>query len=113
MIRHYKDRSEGYYALAEGVSPNAGWLEISESEADTIYTPTPEQLAAIAAAKAVHVQNTLDAQVARNDPQLSAIAAMTPSQAAQWIETNVTNLIEAKQALQIMAKAICILARRI
>lgn len=34
MIRHYKDRSDGYYALAEGVSPNAGWLEISESEAE-------------------------------------------------------------------------------
>lgn len=71
--------------------------------------PTPEQLAIQAKA----AQEAADAQAAREDAAIAAIAAMTPAQAAAYVENNVTNLAEAKAVLKTMAKAICVLARRI
>lgn len=74
-----------------------------------IDQPSPEKLAVQAKA----AQEAADAQAAREDAAIAAIAAMTPAQAAAYVENNVTNLAEAKAVLKTMAKAICVLARRI
>jgi len=109
----YADAGNNVLLLDDGDPAPEGYSAISDAEYAALLAPTTEQLAAIAAAHAKAVKDAADAQEAREDAQLAAIAALTPAQAAQWIEDNVTNLAEAKSALKIMAKALCILARRI
>lgn len=38
---------------------------------------------------------------------------MSPAQAAQWVETNVTNLTEAKRVLKALAAIVCVLVKEI
>lgn len=73
----------------------------------------PDQQAAQAAIDAAAAQALADVQEAKADAQVIALATMTPAQAAQWIETNVTSLATAKDALKVMAKIQCLLARQI
>ena len=82
-----------------------------EEESDILLDWTPTQAKIDAAARVT--KDAADALAAKQDVQLAAIAAMTPAQAAQWIEDNVTTLASAKVALKFMAKAICVLARKL
>lgn len=50
---------------------------------------------------------------ARSDLLLMQIKSMTPTQAALWVETNVTTLAQAKIALKVFAKMLVILAKDI
>jgi hypothetical protein len=45
------------------------------------------------------------------DTLLTQLKGLTPDQAAQWIEANVTDLPSAKVALKVMAKVIVFLLR--
>jgi hypothetical protein len=47
------------------------------------------------------------------DGPLQALIAKTPAQGAQWIEDNVNNLADAKQALKSLVKAVIALSHRI
>jgi len=50
---------------------------------------------------------------ARSDALLMQFKSMTPTQAAQWVETNVTNIATAKNALKVFAKMLVILSKDI
>ena len=50
---------------------------------------------------------------ARSDALLMQLKAMTPTQAAAWVETNVTNLAQAKVVLKVFAKMLVIVAKDI
>jgi len=108
----HADASNKVLLMDDGEPAPEGYSAISDAEYAALLASTPEHIATLAA-QAKAAQDAADAQEAREDAQLAAIAALTPAQAAQWIEDNVTNLAEAKNALKIMAKALCILARRI
>jgi hypothetical protein len=58
-------------------------------------------------------QDELDAEAARQYAKLRALREMTPAQVADWVEANVTNLGQAKDAIKTLAVAVCVLARRI
>ena len=73
----------------------------------------PQEVADEAAADAKAVKNTADATAAKGDAKLRALANMTPAQARAWINANVTNLAEAKDALGTLAAAVVVLARRL
>lgn len=76
------------------------WLEEGNTALEPDAPPQP-------------TRDEIDAAAARADQEVMAIAAMTPAQAADWIEVNVTSIATAKMALRRMAKALCILARRV
>lgn len=67
--------------------------------------PTPEQLAA--------AKDAADTEVAREYAKLKALITMSPSEIPTWIEANVTNLAQAKDALTTLAIAVSILGRRL
>jgi anthranilate phosphoribosyltransferase len=54
----------------------------------------------------------VDINEVKTNPKLEALRAMSPKEAAQWIDANVTNLSEAKDALGTMAAAIVYLIHR-
>lgn len=58
-------------------------------------------------------QEELDAAAARVYAKLAALRGMTPSQVDAWVNTNVTDLASAKDAIKTLAIAVSILARRI
>ena len=58
-------------------------------------------------------QDELDAQASRNYAKLAALRAMTPAQVSSWVDANINNLADAKDALKTLAIAVGILARRI
>jgi len=58
-------------------------------------------------------QDELDTEAARQYAKLKALREMTPAQVADWVEANVTNLAQAKDAIKTLAVAVCVLARRI
>jgi hypothetical protein len=58
-------------------------------------------------------KDELDAVAARQYAKLNAIKSMSPSEIISWIDTNISNLADAKEALKTMAVAVSVLARRI
>jgi hypothetical protein len=54
-----------------------------------------------------------DEKELKADGPLQALITKTPAQGAQWIEDNVNNLAEAKQALKFLVKAVIALSHRI
>lgn len=54
-----------------------------------------------------------DAESAKADILLSALAAKSPAEVAAWIDANVTDLASAKQVLRALAKVVALLARRL
>lgn len=58
-------------------------------------------------------QDQLDAVAARAYAKLTALKAMTPAQVIAFVQANVTNLVQAQDAIATLAIAVSILARRI
>lgn len=85
---------------------NADWREFQRWVADG-NTPDPED------PPPPPTQDEKDAEAARIHEKLSALKSKTPAQVEAWVESNVNNLAEAKDALKTLAVAVCILARRI
>ncbi|GIW55343.1 MAG: hypothetical protein KatS3mg082_1747 [Nitrospiraceae bacterium] len=54
-----------------------------------------------------------DAESAKADILLSALATKSPAEVAAWIDANVTNLASAKQVLRALAKVVALLVRRL
>lgn len=54
-----------------------------------------------------------DAESAKADILLSALAAKSPAEVAAWIDANVTDLASAKRVLRALAKVVALLARRL
>lgn len=54
-----------------------------------------------------------DRQSANADAMVQSFQAMTPTQAAVWIDANVNNLTAAKTVLKAFAKMLVILARKL
>ncbi len=61
----------------------------------------------------VKSQEQIDTEAARAYAKLAALRSMTPAQVASWVDANVTNLAEAKDAIKTLAIAVCVLARRL
>lgn len=59
------------------------------------------------------VKDAADAAAARVDIKLQVLAAMSPAQARAWVNANVNNLADAKDALGTLAAAVVVLARRL
>jgi len=77
---------------------------------DTIPPLPDADLAAIAATLA---KDAADAQAARTYAKLIALRAMSPAQVQAWVAANVTNLVQAQDAIATLAIAVSILARRL
>jgi hypothetical protein len=73
------------------------------------YVPTQEELDRQAAYAAL----LADAENAKADVRLRAIAGRTPAQARAWVDSNVTNLAQAKEILGDLAAIATILVRRL
>lgn len=58
-------------------------------------------------------QDMLDVQAANTYAKLVALRNMTPAQVMTYIDANVNNLAEARDALKTLAIAVSILARRL
>lgn len=56
-------------------------------------------------------QEDLDLAAAKGDAKLEAVKTMTPAQIRNWVDTNVTNLAQAKDLLATLAVAVSILWR--
>lgn len=61
----------------------------------------------------VRSKDDVDLDAARADAEVLALAAMTPAEAAAWVDANVTTIATARTALRRMVKVLCILARRL
>lgn len=49
----------------------------------------------------------------RQFAKLNALKSMSPSQVQSWVQANVTNLAQAKDAIETLAVAVSLLARRL
>lgn len=65
---------------------------------------TAEQLTALQYAK--------DAAEVGLDPRLRLLLDARPAQIGQWVESNVTNLNEAQEAIKLILQALVVLGRR-
>lgn len=83
---------------------------IAEGNTPTpVDPPTPAELEAIAQA----VKEATDATAAKTHAKLTALKGMSPAQVQTWVASNVTNLVQAQDAITTLAIAISILARRL
>lgn len=68
---------------------------------------------AIAKESADKVAAIADSFSARADNTINTLAAMTPAQAAAWVEANVNTFADQKAFDKTIAKILCVLARRL
>jgi hypothetical protein len=93
------------------------------ANADTTYTiyeqgdaallpqPSAADISAAAAAAALAAQDTADALAVKANNAVKTFVNMTPAQVDAYIAANVTNIATAVNMLQLLAKAVLILAR--
>ena len=62
---------------------------------------------------AQQTKDAADANAAKAYTKLTTLKAMTPTQVQAWVATNVTNLVQAQDAIATLAIAVSILARRL
>lgn len=87
-------------------SMNPDWIDYL-AWLDKGNTPMPDD------PPAPPTKDERDAVAARQYAKLNAIKSMSPSEIISWIDTNISNLADAKEALKTMAVAVSVLARRI
>jgi hypothetical protein len=58
-------------------------------------------------------QDEVDAQSALADAEVALLTSMTPQQAAEYIDAQVTSVASARATLRMMARILCVLARRL
>ena len=99
---------------------NFGQMVVRLSDGAFVPPDNPELLAWLAAGNVIAPadvvpmsQEQLDIAAAKAYQKLSALRTMTPAQVQTWVDANVTNLAEAKDALKTLAVAVSILARRL
>lgn len=73
-----------------------------------VYIPSAEEVARKEAETAFQT----DLVDVRNYPKLNALKGMAPTQIRTWVDANVTNLAEARDAIKTLAIAVSLLARR-
>ena len=73
--------------------------------------PTGPAPAEVAAQIALREQRAAERSDARAYAKLQTLAGMSPTQIATWVNTNVTTLADAKDAIKTLAIAVGILAR--
>lgn len=100
--------------------PNFGSMVIRLSDGAFVPRDNPDLLAwvakgnVIAPADVVPVsQEQLDIEAAKIYAKLAALRTMTPQQVQVWVDANVNNLADAKDALKTLAIAVGVLARRL
>lgn len=82
--------------------------------ADGSLTAVDNLLTAEEAAQQAEVAKDLeDAQAARTYAKLVALRNMSPAQVQAWVTANVTNLAQARDAIETLAVAVSVLARRL
>lgn len=74
---------------------------------------TSEEAAIRLAKEEAEALTTQELLNAKSYPKLQALASMTPTQVKSWVDTNITNFAEAKDAIKTLAIAVSILARRL
>ena len=62
---------------------------------------------------AKELKDRQDADAAKVDNKVNAVAGMTPAQARSWVASNVTNFADAKDLLGTMLAMLTVLARRL
>jgi hypothetical protein len=76
--------------------------------------PTQAQVdAALAQIDAAATAQAADVSAAKQYAKLQALKNMTPAQVGAWIDANINNLADAKDALKTLAIAVSVLARRL
>lgn len=73
---------------------------------------TPEDMA-VDADVPVLTKDDQDVQELKLNNVLNALQRMSPSEVDAWIQTNVTNLAQAKQVLAMLAGVVAILSRKL
>lgn len=111
MTTNYKLASEGVFRLPDMAHipahpDNADWRQYQEWLAEG-NTPLP------ADPPSPPTQDELDAEAAKQYAKLVALKNMTPAQVQAWVDANINNLADAKDALKTLAIAVSILARRL
>lgn len=86
-------------------NPKAVWYDINRI---VIYTGDDINLI-----NPPPTQEELDKQAAGQYAKLIALRNMTPTQVQSWIDANINNLADAKDALKTLAVAVGILARKL
>lgn len=76
---------------------------------DTLPVETQDPIAITTQA----AKDASDAANAKANAKLSALSAMTPAQVIAWVAANVTNLAQAQSAIETLAIAVSVLARRL
>ena len=98
---HYLDSAEFSNLLP------AGCVLITKAEADVLRAPTPEEIAAAAAA----ADALANRQAAKADAFVAFLATKSPAEVAARVQADVTDLVSAKVVLTKLAIAVSVLAR--
>lgn len=100
--------------------PPYGQMVIRLSDGAFVQPDNPDLLAWLALGNTIApadvippTQDQLDIEAAKTYAKLVALRNMTPQQVQTWVDGNVTNLAEAKDAIKTLAIAVSILARRL
>lgn len=94
--------------MAKGIFHNVETGEITEEEYDS--KPTAEELADQAKQVAIRARQ----EAARTEAGMAGVLkTVTPQQAADYIEQNVTDLASAKSALKLMARMVIAIRDRV
>ena len=95
-------------ALRAVVQVDGSWLVYERGDDVSQFEPTPAE---IAAGKALQDKLAAERADARAYAKLKTLAGMSPAEVATWVNTNVTTLADAKDAIKTLAIAVGILAR--
>lgn len=107
------DIENGIYGIHPGVYL---WMEVEEwvKKGNSIESfRTPKEQASEDARLLSTQTKDAERQEARAYAKLQAISNMSPTQVRAWVENNVNNLADAKDAIKTLAVAICILSRNL
>lgn len=99
--------------FANGNRDYTEYLEWLQNGGTPDPAQTPEEIAAEETLRVKLIQDTADAQEARDYAKLKALTQMSPSQVHTWVTNNVTNLAQAQDAIATLAIAVSILGRRL
>lgn len=90
-----------------------GWTDENGTHGVHASTLTPQQLSTVDPyIPSPQPQSEIDISAAKNYAKLQALKYMSPTQVMDWVDSNVTTLAQARDAIKTLAIAVSILARR-
>jgi hypothetical protein len=106
--------------IVQGTPPSNAVLAVQSATQCVYYQPgdtlpvvagpTPQE---IADAQAAQAKLQTDAEAARQYPKLQVLFQQSPAEARAWVQANVTNLAEAKDAIATLFVLCSVLGRRL